>query len=128
MKARRIAAETLIQMAIETLEGEVRPTLGSAHGADADDANSKYAMAMALSALRIARREILIDEAQPLWELLDTIYPDGDGTALQLAADIRLGEVNESAPPDLVAQLKQTVISELRVRNPAFLKSRGIEG
>jgi len=117
MKARRIAAETLLQMAIQTLNGDVR--LGLAP-------DQKYALAMAINALRIARREILTDDQTALWDLLDTVYPDGDGTAQQLAADIRSGVVNERAPPDLAQQLKEIVVSELRVRNPAFLKSRGI--
>ncbi|MEM1307202.1 MAG: DUF6285 domain-containing protein [Pseudomonadota bacterium] len=119
MTARRIAAETLIDLAIATLETEIRPTLAR---------EQRYAMAMTINALRIARREILTDGETPLWDLLDTVYPDGAGTAAQLADDIAVGEVHDGAPPDLEQRLKDVLIAELRVRNPAFLKSRGIDG
>ena len=119
MRARRISAETLIESAIRTLRSEIQPALGP---------EQRYALAMIAGALEIARRDILTDGDSALWELLDTVYPDGDGTAERLAADIRAGEVNDKAPPDLRGQLKAAVVAELRVRNPKFLKSRGIDG
>jgi len=119
MAARRIAAETLIQLALDTLNAEIRPTLAK---------DQRYAMAMTVNALEVARREILTDGETPLWELLDFVYPEGDGTARQLASDIRAGDVTDGKPPDLGDQLKQVLIAELRVRNPRFLRSRGIEG
>lgn len=119
MKSRRIAAETLIQLAVRTLADEIRPEL---------DGRARYQLAMVVNALEIARRDIMTDGETPLWDLLDTVYPDGDGTAEQLARDIAAGEVHEGAPPDLVDQLKATLIAELRVRNPRFLQSRGVEG
>ena len=119
MKARRISAETLIENAIRTLRSEIQPTLAP---------EQRYAAAMIANALEIARRDILTDGESALWELLDTVYPDGDGSAARLAADIRSGDVNDGAPPDLRAQLKATVVSELRIRNPRFLRSRGIDG
>lgn len=119
MTSRRISAETLIQLVVETLRQDIQPTLAK---------EQRYAMAMALNALEIARRDILADGETPLWDLLDTVYPDGDGTAQQLATDIRSGAVAPDQPPDLQDQLKQILIAELRVRNPRFLKSRGIEG
>lgn len=61
-KARRIAAETLIQLVSDTLEAEIKPGL---------EGDQRYVMAMALNALAIARREILTDGKTPLWELLE---------------------------------------------------------
>lgn len=119
MKARRISAETLIQAAIDTLASEVQPVVPR---------DQRYALAMITNALQIAKRDILTDGESRLWDLLDAVYPDGDGTAQKLAEDIRKGEVTDGAPPDLRAQLKAAVIDELRIRNPRFLKSRGIEG
>ena len=116
-KARRIAAETLIQLASDTLAAEIRPGL---------DGQQRYVMAMALNALAIARRDILTDGETPLWELLDAVYPEGDGTAAQLARDIRTGELPSDRIPDLALQLKRCLVAELEVRNPNFVKSRGI--
>ncbi|MGF1650842.1 MAG: DUF6285 domain-containing protein [Hyphomicrobiaceae bacterium] len=118
MRTRRIAAETLIELAQRTLEREIKPELNP---------NQRYALAMVLNALSIARREILTDGEQAIWELLDTCYPDGDGSIGRLAADIRSGEVADGMPPDLRDQLKQVLCEELVIKNPGFLKSRGIE-
>jgi len=118
-KARRIAAETLIQLVSDTLEAEIKPGL---------EGDQRYVMAMALNALAIARREILTDGETPLWELLDAVYPEGDGTAAALARDIRTGDLPEERLPDLALQLKRCLVAELEVRNPKFLKSRGIGG
>lgn len=117
--ARRVSAETLIQLASDLLRDDIGPSLPP---------EKRYALAMIQNALSIARRDILTDGETPLWDLLDTVYPDGDGTAAKLAQDIRNGEVEPDRPPDLREQLKQVLIAELRIKNPRFLKSRGIEG
>jgi hypothetical protein len=117
--ARRVAAETLIQLASDILRDDIAPALPP---------DKRYAMAMAMNALAIARRDILTDGETPLWDLLDTVYPDGDGSAAKLAQDIRNGDIQPDQPPDLLDQLKQILIAELRVKNPRFLKQRGIEG
>ncbi len=119
MSKRRISAETLIQSAIDTLRGDILPVVPR---------EQRYPVAMIVSALAIAKRDILTDGDGALWDLLDTVYPDGDGTTERLAQDIRSGAVSDGAPPDLRAQLKASLVGELRVRNPSFLKSRGISG
>lgn len=119
MKVRRIAAETLVQVAVDTLRSEIVPTAAP---------DQRYTLAMIANALEIARRDILTDGDSALWDLLDTVYPDGDGTIEQLASDIRNEVVSDQAPPDLRPQLKAMLIGELRIKNPRFLRSRGIEG
>lgn len=118
MKARRIAAETLVQVAIDTIRSEIAPTA---------EAEQRYTLAMIANALEIAKRDILTDGDSALWDLLDTVYPDGDGTSEQLAHDIRTSVVRDGAPPDLRDQLKAMLVAELRIKNPKFLKTRGFD-
>ena len=115
MAVKRIAAETLIELAIDTLRAELYPSLPPEH---------RYTAAMIANALEIARREILADDETARWRLLDEIYPDGDGDMNQLALDIRSGKVNTTNKPDLHERLRAILVEELRVRNPRFLKSR----
>jgi hypothetical protein len=113
---KRIAAETLIELAIDTLRRELQPSV---------PADKRYTAAMVANALEIARREILADAESAQWELLDAIYDDGEGTLQQLAADIRSGKVSAKTHPDLPDKLRALVVAELKVRNPRFLTSRG---
>jgi hypothetical protein len=113
---KRIAADTLIELAIDTLRRELQPSV---------PADKRYTAAMVANALEIARREILTDAESAQWDLLDAIYDDGEGTLQQLAADIRSGKVSTDTHPDLPAKLRALVVAELTVRNPRFLKSRG---
>jgi hypothetical protein len=117
-KAKRLNGETLIALAVETLKAEIVPHL---------PAEQRYAAAMIASALDIARREITTTDEAPLWALLDQVYDDGDGGPQQLAADIRAGTVSEATHPDLGAKLRAIVVAELKVRNPRFLRSRGLK-
>ena len=116
MAVKRIAAETLIELAIKTLKTELQPALSG---------DQRYIVAMIANALDIARREIITDGETAHWKLLDDIYPEGEGTMKQLAADIRSGKVNAQANPGLARRLRAVVIEELTVRNPRFLKARG---
>ncbi|MEM7777315.1 MAG: DUF6285 domain-containing protein [Pseudomonadota bacterium] len=118
-QSRRISSETLIQLAVDTLRSDIRPAV---------PAEQRYTLAMVANALEIARRDMVTDGDSALWDLLDAVYPDGDGTAERLAHDIRHGHVHDGAPPDLRALLKAILIGELRIRNPRFLKSREIGG
>ena len=115
MSTRRIEAQTLVAQAILTLRSELVPAL---------PAEQRYAAAMLVNALEIARREILSDGENPLWQLLDTLYDDGEGSPKQLATDIRSGTVSETVLPGLGEKLRAIVRSELAVRNPTFLASR----
>lgn len=115
MTVKRIAAETLIELAVETLRGEF------AEGLPAD---KRYTIAMVAHALDVARREILADGEGAAWKLLDELYDDGEGTLAQLAADIRSGKISERSHPDLRARLIKVLIAELEVKNPRFLKDR----
>ncbi len=117
-KAKRLSAETLVALAVETLKAEIVPHL---------PADKRYAAAMVANALDIARREITTTDDSPLWALLDTTYDDGDGTPQQLATDIRAGAVSEATHPGLGAKLRAIVVAELKVRNPRFLRSRGLK-
>ncbi len=117
MAVKRIAVETLIELAIETLRRDLQASLPP---------EQRYRAAMIASALEIARREILTDGESAQWELLDYVYDDGEGTLERLSADIRSGKVNTKTQPRLVDRLRAMVVGELRVRNPQFLKSRGI--
>ena len=116
MTVKRIAADTLIELCIDTLRRELQPNV---------PADKRYTAAMVANALEIARREILTDTESALWDLLDAIYDDGEGTLQQLAADIRSGKVSTHTYPELPAKLRALVVAELKVRNPRFLKSRG---
>ena len=115
MAVKRIAAESLIDLAIATLRSEVQPALAS---------EQRYTVAMIANALEIARREIVTDGEAEHWNLLDSIYPEAEGTMKQLAADIRSGKVSSKTQPDLGAKLRAVVIEELKIRNPRFLKAR----
>lgn len=116
MTVERIAAETLIELAIDTLRRELQPIVP-------DD--KRYTAAMVANALEIARREILADAESAQWDLLDAIYHHGEGTLQQFAADIRSGTVSAETHPDLPEKLRALVVAELKVRNPRFLESRG---
>lgn len=117
-KVKRLNAETLIALAAETLKSEIVPGLAP---------EQRYAAAMIANALDIARREITTADESPLWELLDQAYDDGDGTPQQLAMDIRAAKINEKTHPGLGAKLRNVLIAELKVRNPRFLRSRGLK-
>ncbi len=119
MTAKGKAPEDLLALAIETLKNELAPSL---------PAEKRYAAAMVVNALEIARRDLLAGEEAEQLQLLDAFYEDGDGTLQQLAADIRSGEVNEAKHNDLRRRLRSHLITELKVRNPRFLASRGVKG
>ncbi len=114
MKVKRLSADTLIDLAIETLRRDIL--------ADASP-DKRYAGAMIANALEIARREITTDGDSAQWALLDVIYDDGEGSLEQLAADIRSGRL-DGAKLDLAEKLRQLVIAELKICNPRFLDSR----
>ncbi len=117
---RRIHAPTLIELSIETLKNEIQSqkTL---------DGSQRYALAMAISALNIARAEILTEPEAAQWQLLDYIYDDGQGNMKQLAQHIRSKAVSDETYPDLRQRLETLLVSELEVRNPAALKQRAAD-
>lgn len=117
---RRIHAPTLIELATETLRNEIQPIKSL-------DGSQRYALAMAISALRIARSEVISEPDAAQWQLLDGIYDDGEGSMKQLARDIRANTINEETHPDLRQRLEKLLIAELEVRNPAALKQRNTE-
>jgi hypothetical protein len=118
MKAKRLSADTLIEIALETLRRDIL--------ADASP-DKRYTGAMIANALEVARREITADGESAQWALLDKLYDDGDGNLLQLARDIRAGKIDEKKHPDLASNLRALVIGELKVANPRFLESRGVK-
>ena len=117
---RRIHAPTLIDLSIATLKSEIQTQKSL-------DSGQRYALAMAINALNIARNEVIgeLDAAQ--WLMLDHIYDDGEGTMKQLAGDIRSKAVSDETHPDLRQRLETLLVAELEVRNPAFLKRRAAE-
>jgi Domain of unknown function (DUF6285) len=117
-RAKKLSAETLIALATETLKAEIVPGL---------DADKRFAAAMIANALDIARREITTTDDAALWAILDQAYDDGDGTPVQLAADIRAGTITEVTHPGLGGKLRNVLIAELKVRNPRFLRARGLK-
>ena len=117
---RRIHAPTLIELSIDTLQKEIQ-TQKSLGGPQ------RYALAMAINALNIARIEILGEPDAAQWHLLDEIYTDGEGSMKQLASDIRAKTVNDETHPDLRRQLETLLVAELEVRNPAALKRRAAD-
>jgi Domain of unknown function (DUF6285) len=119
MAVKRIAAETLIELAIGTIRTELAPGTGTS-----TDGERTYATAMVVNALEIARREVLSEGDSAQWKLLDTVYHDGEGNMRQLAADIRAGTINETDNSGLGQQLLAVIESELQIRNPRFLASR----
>ena len=82
---------------------------------------------MAISALNIARAEILTEPEAAQWQLLDYIYDDGQGNMKQLAQHIRSKAVSDETYPDLRQRLETLLVSELEVRNPAALKQRAAD-
>lgn len=114
-QAKRISADTLLELAIASLRADLAPHL---------PADKRYDAAMALNALEIARREYKTEGETPLWPLLDELYDDGEGGPKQLALDIRSGTVSETTTPGLGAKLLAVITNELEIRNPRFLASR----
>lgn len=119
MTTKRLGADALIELAIETLRTEIAPGLAP---------DKRYAAAMIGNALEIARRDVESEVETAQWDLLDPIYDDGEGSVRQLAADIRSGAVGEAKHKDLRRKLRALLVAELRVRNPRFLTSRGVKG
>ena len=117
---RRIHAPTLIELSIETLKNEIQSQ-------SVLDGPQRYALAMAISALNIARAEILGEPEAAQWQLLDYIYDDGEGSMKQLAQHIRSKAVSDETYPDLRHRLETLLVTELEVRNPAALKQRAAE-
>ena len=117
MTARGKDAEALLGLAIEMLRSEIAPAL---------PADKRYAAAMIANALDIAMRAVSVEDDAGSLTLLDAFYEDGDGTAAQLSRDIRSGMIDEATHPDLRKRLKAHLVSELKVRNPRFLATRGI--
>lgn len=117
---RRIHAPTLIELATNTLKNEIQP-------AKSLDGSQRYALAMAISALRIARAEVISEPDAAQWALLDSIYDDGEGSMKQLARDIRDKTINDETHPNLRQRLEKLLIAELEVRNPAALKGRNAD-
>lgn len=117
-KIKRLTPETLIALAAERLRADVIPALSG---------SSREAATMIAQALDVARREITTTDEAPQWALLDSVYDEGEGTIQQLAADIRSGKVNDKTNPDLAAKLRGALIAELKVRNPRFLRERGLK-
>ena len=117
---RRIHAPTLIELAIDTLTDEIQSQKSL-------DATQRYALAMTINALRIARAEIISEPEAAQWQLLDGIYDDGEGSMKQLARDIRTKAVSTTTHPDLHRRLEALLVAELDVRNPQALKRRAAE-
>lgn len=112
---RRISAESLIELACTTLRDEIQPTVPR---------GGRYALAMSLRALEIARREIVGEPEAVTWEILDRVYDDGEGSMKMLSADIRSGKVSDETYPGLRADLVRLLVSELEFRNPRALERR----
>lgn len=118
---RRINAASLIDLSIDTLKNDIQTqkSLGS---------SERYALAMVVSALQMAKAEIISEPEAAHWQLLDYIYDDGEGSMKQLAKHIRSKAVSDETYSDLRHRLETLVISELEVRNPALLKERAQSG
>ena len=114
---RRINAASLIELSIETLKKDIQSqnALGS---------SERYAVAMVINALQIAKAEIISEPEAAAWQLLDYIYDDGEGSMAQLAKHIRSRAVSDETYPDLRQRLETLLVNELEVRNPAALKAR----
>jgi len=119
MAVRRIAAESLLELVTETLERDLAPDL---------PAEKRYLAAMIANALRIARRDIVSDGDSGAWALFDVLYPEGEGTAANLASDLRLGRVTDRTHADLRDRLRAMLVAELKIKNPKFLAARGVRG
>ena len=111
----KLGPEALIALAMAALKDDVAPALAP---------GQRHALALALRALDIARRELASDGETAAWALLDEIYDDGDGSPMLLAQDIRSGKVDDHSHPGLRDKLRRTVVGELKARNPDFLASR----
>lgn len=111
----RISAETLIELAVQTLKTDVRDHVGG---------DGRYPLAMAINALETARREILCEPEAATWALLDELYDDGEGSLKELAKDIRAGTISDETHPHLRARLEKHLVAELEVRNPRALRAR----
>ena len=112
---RRLSAEALIDVAIQTLTSDVREHVAQ---------DGRYALAMSVSALEIARREWLNDPESRQLDMLDAIYDDGDGNLGRLSRDIRAGKINDQTHSELRSLIERLLIAELEVRNPNMLKQR----
>lgn len=110
--------EALLELAAEMLKSDILPSLPP---------EKRYAAAMVSNAIDIARRGIAAEEEAAGFLLLDTFYTDGDGTLAQLAADFRTGAISDARHSDLRQRLRAHLITELKVRNPRFLASRGVK-
>jgi hypothetical protein len=116
---RRINAESLIELAVNTLQTEIRPAIAP---------EARYALAMTVAALETARRELLSDSDAAQWTLLDYVYDDGEGTLDQLTKDITSGTVSDATHAELRQRLEHLLVAELEVRNPRALKGRVATG
>ncbi len=116
MTTGKLGPDALLDLAIEMLKTEIGLVLPP---------EKRYASAMIVNALEIAQRAITGEDETADFALLDAIYDDGDGTMKRLATDIRDGQVDTKNHPDLLQMLKAQLISELAVRNPRSLESRG---
>ena len=112
---RKFSGEALIDLAVQILKSDIRPNVS---------AEKRYALAMTISALEIARREWLNDPESTQLELLDAIYDDGDGSLDKLSRDIRNSTINDQTHPELRQLLERLLVAELDVRNPQALKQR----
>ena len=112
-------AEALVARDLATLRDEILPTLSG---------DKRYAGSMMANALEIALRDMQGESDAAEWALLDPIYGEGEGSMARLAGDIRSGAVSEASHAKLVENLRRHVVAELKVRNPRFLKSRGVTG
>ena len=115
----KITPDALLALAIEMLQSEVLPGLSP---------EQRYAGAMVANAIAVAHRGLPGDAEAAEWALLDKLYDDGEGSARQLALDIRDGSLSKAKSEGLAASLRRLLIAELRVSNPKFLASRGITG
>ena len=117
MAVKKIGAAALLELSLATLRDELLPLLPP---------DKRYAAAMVVNAIEIAKREIAAtDGEQPIWALLDEVYDDGEGSPATLATDIRSGIVDETTRPGLGKRLLAVLEAELAVTNPRFVKSRG---
>lgn len=114
---RRVHAPTLLELAIETLRSEFQADRSLSGG-------QRYALAMVINALGVARGEILAEPEAAQWDLLDNLYDDGEGSMAELARDIRAKKISDETHPDLRQRLERLLICELEVRNPSALKQR----
>ncbi len=108
---KRISADTLLDLCAASLRDEIMPGLA---------ADQRYAAAMIVNALEIARREIVNDVEAPIWTLMDEVYESGEGSPRQLARDIRSGEISEATNPGMAKRLLKVLEAELAIVSPKF--------